>query len=245
MDADLDIGQFLSGGYLLAKTYTPPADSFDYFYLGGENAQPLLSASPCISEILPDDSGYEAADLETVLAYGREWGIPQDRVGEFQAWKSRMTVDGRVRHAGAFADLDTARECVREFVSARAGVHLLGIALHRDLLADFVEAVGPCERMTPDGVHDLVQEARPLASGARHLGYEPLDVYPCESRHTWHCHGLVREMHEKYGIAVNDLGLIASHEHACRVAAVCDDPDYGCEPGVWRAWRIVEYDLDG
>jgi hypothetical protein len=130
-------------------------------------------------------------------------------------------------------------------------VHLLGFGLHADLLPGYLQAVQEeadaqghaLDSWPPDGVLDLVRRGEPLEAGGNPLGYEALDVHPSEQRHSWLCHGLEREMHERFGIRPGAFGLLRSQEDACRVATVCGEG--GGEPGVWRAWRIVEYPLAG
>jgi|GEM_PF-4069970 len=253
------IEDFLAGGYLLARPYAPPDDRHAGFFPPDLVTPPVITASPCIATLMPDGLLFgwpsprpEREDLHEAAA---DWGTEPARRDALLAWADAAVRDERVRAGDAFADLESARECLRLFGPADQGVRVLGLGLRRADRADFFAAL---EResaelsarlgTTVNGDNGLVEGLKldlPLAGGGRVLGYEVLDVALCESRHSWLCHGLEREMHRRFDLHLLPGGLIPAFAKAQQVAACCDDATVGCEPGVWRAWVVVEYDALG
>ena len=82
-----------------------------------------------------------------------------------------------------------------------------------------------------------------MEGGGRDLGYEVLNVSLGERRHSWHCHHHERELHDRYGIRFAPGGFIERYDDAIRVAELFDSHEVGCERGVWRPWKVLEYDL--
>ncbi len=248
---------FVSGGYVLARPFMPPEDGLPLFFPKRLVGRPVITVSPCIAEMLPSDCclfapwpPHHAAQLREEAA---DWGITATEAAE--EWARRKQQDGRIPWGEAFSDLEDAREVATRFVSPAGDLRLLGIAMERDRVEEFLAAYdvfvtaqeessgagGPRHRLVPSGVRDLVSRRLPVAPDGRALGYEVLDVVAGESRHSWHCQGIEQEMHDRFGVRLASGGMIPDAEDARRVATVCD-AEQG-EPGVWRAWLVTEYPL--
>jgi hypothetical protein len=255
MALDLPIEEFVSGGYFLAQPFTPHPETRPQYFPADLVQAPVITVSPCLAEVLPDDcvidigwTRYPPLRTEDRAEVAADWGIAAEAIDDVARWSAGQHRHGRLLHDDAFADVDVAREFARRFLSSTTEVKLLGIGLHRSLVADFLDTVqqrreiAPGHVGAPNGVRDGVARGGALAAGGRPLGFEVLDVAFGESRHSWHCHGLEREMHDRLGVDLLPGGLIERYEDAVRIAESCDSPELGCESGVWRAWVVVEYD---
>ncbi len=254
MAEDPPLDEFVSGGYFLIQPFVPSPDRHAIYFPSDLVQPPVVTLSPCLAEVVPDEwacsNWLPLISQEYRESCAAEWGIPSHIVAELFTWCLQRVEEGQILHHDAFADLETAREFALRFLPPRSDVRLLGIGLHRDLQEGLFRAVesegaakfGPGWG-APNGVLEGVRRRLPLATGGQHLGYEVLDIAFGEQRHSWLCHGLERRMHDEQGVRLLPGGLISTYDQACRVAAHCDDPANHCERGVWRAWRVVNYDF--
>jgi hypothetical protein len=244
---------FVSGGYFLVQPFLPPPDRHPQF-MPSSSGSPLLTLSQCLAEILPDEWAFmtwlPTPTRESRESGAREWGIPSAAIDELVAWAIAQVEGGRVHHHDSFADVETAREFAARYVRL-PGVRLVGLGLSGDLVAQYLRDVERQSEVAggmrggPNGVHDAVARWVLMEPGGRALGYEVLDVVLGESRHSWHCHDVERQMADEFGIRPGALGLFERYVDAVRVADWCNDNEVGCGPAVWRAWRVEEYDLEG
>lgn len=258
MASEPPIEDFVAGGYLLAKPYVPPAGRPAGFFAPDLVTPPVITASPCLAALMPDGTllgwAHPRPKTEALRETAADWGTEPARRNDFLAWADAAIRSGRVRAGDAFADLESARECLRLFGPRHQDVRVLGLGFRRADVADFFAALQQESSnlstrlgMPTNGYNGLVEGVKldlPLAAGARVLGYEVLDVDLCEARHSWLCHGLEREMRRRFNLHLLPGGLIPTFAEAQQVASCCEAAA-GREPGVYRAWMLVEYDALG
>lgn len=255
MSAEPPVEEFVTGGYFLVQPFTRHPESPPEFLPPDVVRPPVITVAPCFATVLPSqgliDLGgrmLDATDRVECEVAAAAWGIPPAQADEVVQWMGERRERGGIHCADAFAHPDVAREFTRRFVPASIDARLLGIGLHRSTAPAFLEAVrrdaglGPGVAGPPNGVLNAVVSGRPLVCGGRRLGYDVLDVAHGQGRHSWHCHHHERRVRDQWGIRLGAGGMIERFDDAVRIAAACDAQELGCEPGVWRAWIVVEYD---
>jgi hypothetical protein len=161
-----------------------------------------------------------------------------------------LAAAGRVACKRVFSDLEGGRALAATLPATARPWRLVGAALARSQLDEYLAAVQRFQTRDADrgvryasyGVEEVLALRAPLPTGGVRRGYEVLGTGAGEF-HSWHCHALERQLCTSLGTRLISGGLIPSHAQACRIAEFCDRPEHGCEPGVWRAWALVEYPL--
>lgn len=254
MSAEPPVEEFVSGGYFLVQPFTRDAESPAEFLPPDVVPPPVITVAPCFATVLPNrnllDLGGtmpDATDRAERQIAAAAWGIPPSKADDVAQWMGEQRRRGGIHVADAFADPDVAREFTRRFVPDSIDTRLLGIGLHRPSVAMFLDVVRQRSELSPgfmggpNGVRDAVELGLPLVRGGRRLGYEVLDVAHGQGRHSWHCHHHERRLRDQWGVRLGAGGMIECFDDAVRIAAACDAQELGCEPGVWRAWIVVEY----
>lgn len=253
MPSEPPLEEFVAGGTFLVLA-TTPLHHLSRSVLAPAVAQSLvLTVSSCIAEVLPDmallDCGWRRlrpdANEERDRVAAR-FGVATEDAAAVSRWSADAWESGRMLLPHAFADVETARAFGRRFLPASSAARLVGIGLHRSEVDEFLADVERGEvadgfEGVLNGVRDGIARRIPVDPGGRRLGYDVLGV-SAGSLHAWHCHGLVDELRARFGALPCPGGLIESYEDATRMAEICDDEGVGCDPGVWRALVVVEYD---
>jgi len=251
--ANPPVTDFVAGGYLLVQPYHPPQGRPPSMMPADLLPSPLLTSSSCLAEILPSEWAFgtwlPAVSREERERSASAWGIPANAIDGLIAWAAERVREGRVLHDDAFADVEVAREFAATFLPRRRDVRLLGLGLRREQVAEYLRDVARRDEVAfhgcgaPNGVRDGVARGLPLETGGQDLGYEVTDVVLGQARDSWLCFPVQHQIRDELAIRPGSNGLLQSYEEAARVAEWCATNDVGCGPSVWRAWRIVEYDV--
>ena len=65
------------------------------------------------------------------------------------------------------------------------------------------------------------------------IGYDLIGIEESGDFHSFHCHDLSRELIEKFGIEINEYGLINENEQWQQMVTYMNDENNGFEPAPW------------
>lgn len=65
------------------------------------------------------------------------------------------------------------------------------------------------------------------------IGYDLIGIEESGDFHSFHCHDLSRELIEKFGIEINEYGLINENEQWQQMVTFMNDENNGFEPAPW------------
>jgi hypothetical protein len=224
------VNNYVSGGYYIVKAIPRPSDLSEIL---PEN---LLTLSNCFTTVMRELIQLQwdnYADVqEAIVEEATDFGIEQSQIPDLVSWVKAQ----HNTHYHVFTQVESPLELRERFIRDLSA-HVIGIGLHESLLDSFRMQV------TKDinnglGLVELIDEKRPVAEGGKPLGFEPLG-FEATKFHSWLCHYAPNEIHKKFGIRPNRLGLIDQLEDACQVN------DYllrtGAEPAIWEPWLLVGY----
>lgn len=237
-----DLENYCAGGYFITH-YVPRPDYLDASMM----PESIVSVSESVATIMQE---YWGSSLERSREKAISFGIPAEKHLEFMAW-SRKNED--VGHPNTFYTLAGARAFIQRFIpQPTQDLLLLGVALHKDLVPNFIE-------QTKQVVYDPVREvyihsdyaaSRVLKRGdtpppGEILGFEMLGY---EAGYwSWLRNGLEKDAYYNFGIKPNQYGLIGTYIEAKRVHQWIiqeqDANNFKVEPMPYAPWLIMRYTL--
>lgn len=239
---EADFKEYISAGYFLTTRVTRPP------FVSPELMPPeLISLSSCINDFFPGIWNLEWCGVaeDERARIGRVFGMTTEQ----QALAMSALDDGLDVEFGwesVIFDLATARSFRQRFLPSESSPVLIGAALHRDLVEEFLE-VGtpppPKPGFSPEGAHGTVHALRKgaaPASGAKVLGFEPM-AFDRGLTCSWLCNGLEKLCFDRLGVAPNSNGFIDSAPDAKRCVELIESDEVGAEPGLWLPWLLLEY----
>ena len=235
---DIDLNNYVAGGYFVVK--------YSYDGLQRSNLLPerLISLSECVCPQLEVVWGWNIEQYDHKDRVSN-FGIATDKIHAFCQWCSG-------KEPGALYSLDIAREFIAEFLPDTSEVVLVGTAMHKDMVGDFLSAnkqkvYFANEQVYKEfihGVNYVLNEGNLLPMGGKLLGFEVVGYSYNDLGHSWLCSGIEKDMHELFGMRPNRYGLIDSYEEAKKVYDwIAEDEMQGTrsEPDPYYPWLIVQY----
>ncbi len=237
----LELRQFVCGGYVLTAPVARPA------YTSAELLpEQLVTSSFCIAESVPDIWAlrWASVDGETRRLEAAKCGIASGRLEAVIEHVTAAHQAGEFLWPNLFLSVELARRFWREFLAHRLGLFIVGIGLHKELAAEFLDAAKPGHHETPPGVWACVARGTPIAAGGKPLGWEILGYAGGGDFHSWLCNGLETVALDELGIRPGTNGLIESYADAEAVARYCRQEGARAEPVPWHPWLLVRHETD-
>jgi hypothetical protein len=221
---------YISGGYYVLKAIPRPTGVSEIL------PDHLLTMSNCFTTVLTDIIQLQWDEYDKVgkaiAEEAGEFGIAESHIPELVSWAKAQHNSNYL----VYSDVAPALELLHRFIIDRA-THVVGIGLHQSLLESFESQLAKDVNQGL-GLLELVKERRPPSDGGNAVGFEPLG-FEATKFHSWLCHYAPDEVHKRFGIRPNQLGLIDKLEDALRVN------DYllhtGAEPAIWEPWLLLDY----
>ena len=220
------------GGYFLIK----PREA-NY---GSLNGKIISTCSSCINDTLYDSwaiSWTEPIDhqIETLRT---ELEISEERQNEIQKWADQRFEEERIGWLEVFQDLETITEYSNSFFSHIEEKEIMKIVFQEDEADAFLKEFKPThEKEGVAGMYqNLILKTENVIdkSNEEFLGYDLIGVeYGGAGFHTFHCHDLANDLTDKFGLAINEKGLIESVVNEKGLVDYMNDEENGFEPVPW------------
>jgi hypothetical protein len=138
-----------------------------------------------------------------------------------------------------FMNRNIALEKYYQYFAAVADLKLLGFGLPETYLEKFfVQLDAPeFEPFTRNGVYQKLKQQEILEEQS--IGYDLLGFDGADYC-SFLCGSMTSEIHEKYGVQFNQLGLVSEYGQAEKVSQSIWDQEQTAEEGFWAPWLVFE-----
>jgi len=235
----LDVSQYVSGGYFLAK-YAARPECMSAELLPTR----ILSASSCITDI-PDAwavtwASYTDSERRKEAA---KFGVTPEVLPQMLDWVTSRLESKEVGWPVVFYTVDMALDFARRFLHISEDLALVGIGLRQEDASDWLVEEEPRESEGTPGIYEALSMGHALESGGEVIGFEVLG-YDMGSFHSWLCNGLEVDCYRAFNICPNRKGLIRNLEEAIEVAEYASREEVGAEPVLWQPWLVAQYPIE-
>jgi hypothetical protein len=237
-----DIQDFICGGYFITKYVR------DYAREGRpELPCPLVSLSRCVNDnFFPDDWAIDwMGDVDAdSIGHAASFGI-DPAVLPAMSKEIGKTIGNEIGFPNVCRSLNQARALLAKYHLQSEDLLVLGIGLAPEFRAELLAKAALPKGTVQAGVYEMITSGQALSTGATVLGSDlvNLDEFGPMLQHSFLCNSLEKKYRDEFDITLNQFGLIADHDAACKCAILTNDVKTGAEPGYWAAWRIVSYPL--
>jgi hypothetical protein len=226
--------KFYSGGYYLIK---PRKADF-----GSKKDKEFLTCSSCINDTLIDTWAISwAGRPENQVKELREvHEISEEQQNEIQNWVDKKFEEKRIGWPQVFSDLETTKEYSDKFFSHIKERQILQILFPEDERENFLTEFAPAKKEYGTlGIYDnLIKKIYENQSDEEFIGYDLIGVEVRGTFHSFHCHDLANELTSKFGIELNEFGLIKEIKNPTEIVDYMNDEENGCEPVPWYLVKV-------
>jgi len=232
----VDLTDFIAGGWFVARAVKRPEYSSPELM-----PEKIISASESVGRIL---QAYWGMAIDRNRQKLLDFGIGEDRHPDFAAW-SRTNTD--LGHPNTFYKLSKARQFVERFMKGSEEVLILGVALHKDLVPNFLEE---SKQVVYDPVRETYVHSDYATPRVLKLNDHPIpgDILGFEllgyeaGFWSWLRNSMEKYAHTDLGITPNQYGLIDSYEDAKRIHEWIDaEGSAHAEPIPYKPWLVISY----
>ncbi|ENP9364496.1 hypothetical protein [Escherichia albertii] len=209
------------------------------------NGKLLLTCSTCFNESLfgdwalswtsHTDSLYDANTTihEHINA---AFAIDDSARERIHIWADKKFDEGKIGWIGVFMDAATAIEYKKTFFAGTDNTWLLALYFSEHdanrFLARYKNEGVPVKLAT--------REREKSCANEQLLGYDIVGLDLGGEFHTSHCHNLHAELHQRFGLTLNEYGLYNNIPDWQPVVDYMNDEKTACEPVPWGIARIKQ-----
>ena len=190
------------GGYFLIK---------NKLFGGSPDTNGIVqTCSGCINTLVFDYWCWSPANDRLTENEKADLGLDAQKIREIQAWTGNKYNNGKLRWGDVFSDLETVREFKNLFFTSRDDLYIQAIYLSepdtQSLIADFDhEEVNGGRFSIWQNLSDKIREVPD--SSEELFGYDLIGLETGGSFHSFHCHGIGKELAGRFGLTLNQHGL--------------------------------------
>jgi hypothetical protein len=231
--------EWIEAGYFIVSDTAPPSRE-------GCFAPPCVATiSTCIVDSYPDDWALPWASIaeEQLQERRASLGLERPDFAALRAWVSKALESGEFGWPNVFLSLGAAREFSRRFLGKVTLRRLFGASAAADVATRFLHEMAPQRPNAGSGTWIALSRNRRIEPGGRPLGFDIVGAEWGGNFHTFWCNGLEREFETRFGIRVNQQGLLDDEVQAQAACEYVSRPEVAAEPCCWYPVRVSEYEF--
>ncbi len=227
--------KFYFGGYYLIKL--KKAD------FGTIRNQEIMTCSSCINDSLFDSwsISWTTPIVNQIKEIREEFKISGEKQLIIQNWADKKFEEKRIGWQQVFSDYETIKEYSDNFFDHIKEREILKILFPESEREDFLaEFVPQKEEYGTLGIYDnlLKEIIEDENEKEEFIGFDLIGVESGGDFHSFHCHDLANELREKFGLELNEFGLIREMKNPQDVIDFMNDENNGFEPVPWYLVKV-------
>ncbi|WP_417857744.1 hypothetical protein [Xanthomarina gelatinilytica] len=216
------------GAYYLIKI-----KPIDYGTIKGSK---IYTCSRCINDSFFDSWAISWATTEKkeLEETKRTFNLTDKNVEEIQVWADIKLNENKLGWINTFSDLKTLTEYKEKFFPNDSDFEILSISFPESDLSEALEMTKPTEMFTGEvGIYNKLKTKELNLEKNEFLGYDIIGIEAGGDFHSFHCNDLSNDLKDKFGIKINDFGLIETFENWDKLMEYMNDESNGFEPVPW------------
>ncbi|MCC8358926.1 hypothetical protein [Salinimicrobium sediminilitoris] len=196
----------------------------------------IFTCSRCINDSYFDDwaISWATTDKKELDETKAIFSLTDKKVEEIQTWADKKLDEKKLGWINTFSDLKTLTEYKEKFFPNELNFQILSISFPESELDEAIELTQPPDAQGGEmGIHTKLKNKEIENSGGTFLGFDIIGIEVGGDFHSFHCHDLSTDLKEKFGLTINEFGLIENFENWDELMEFMNDESNGFEPVPW------------
>ena len=219
--------------YYIGAYYLIKLKPIDYGTIKGSK---IYSCSRCLNDSFFDSWAISWATTEQkeLEETKRAFNLTDKNVQEIQTWADKKLDEEKLGWINTFTDLKTLIEYKEKFFLSDSNFEILSISFPESDLEEALEMTKPDELNSGEiGIYTKLKAKELDSEKVEFLGYDLIGIEISGDFHSFHCHNLSNYLKDKFGLRINEFGLIENCENWNEIMEFMNDQASGCEPVPW------------
>lgn len=233
----MSVENYIIGGYFLVEGTSLPEYSEKSIL-----PKTIWSLSECICNHHPPCSTMswvKPNEQQNEVAYQKALELDDFEYIELSKSLDNAFNDKEYGWSNMFIDPVYARDFADKYLSKIDKIKLFMIATSEKYADLFLEEDEPKGNMGANGVYLCLKEKNRPQISWKPIGYDVLGSDGCGSFHSFLCNSVETELHNKFNVSFNELGLLESFSDAEKSTEDMNSRD-DVEPVLWTPWAVYE-----
>ncbi|WP_210485893.1 hypothetical protein [Rufibacter aurantiacus] len=205
---------------------------------GSRKGSKVCTCSTCINDSYFDawSISWSSSGNSGLKEAREEFNLTTSQIKEIQTWADQKFEEKKIGWVNTFSDFDTLHEYKERFFATAQDYQIFSVNFpetEKDaLIAEFVvegKDIGAI------GLWDNVNRQIPEVAdeSEKVIGYDLIGIEASGDFHTFHCHDIADDLVDKFGVQINQYGLIANDNNWEKLVEYMNAEENGFEPVLW------------
>ncbi len=202
---------------------------------GSYEGKKLHTCSTCINDSFFDTWSISwAEDGKNVNPETKsDFNLNENLIKNIQIWTDKKMEENKIGWICTFADLETLTEYKSSFFS-NAESEILSINFPESEREELLNLFNPEKaRFGEIGISINLKKGIKENKNEKTLGYDLIGIENSGEFHSFHCHDLASQLIEKFGIEINEYGLICENDKSTEMVEYMNDEKNEFESSPW------------
>ena len=208
---------------------------------GKHKGQKVLTGSRCLNESYFDawSLSWTEDGMKNLSEPKKEFNINESQIKAIQEWSDPKFNDKHLGWINTFNDIETLREYKIRFFDNVTDFEIIGIYFPEDSIKDFKDEFEPqTDKTGAIGILDCLEQKIPeRLDDEEFVGYDLIGMEFSGDYHSFHCYDNADDIINKFGLTLNEKGLINEFDNKRNLLKYANNPDNGLP---FVPWYIVK-----
>jgi hypothetical protein len=226
--------KYFFGGYYLMKLvpikYGDQVDNISY------------TCSNCINHSLLGNWSYSwtTNNNSYLVDVKDDYAIDDSVVNAIRQWADQTFEDKRIGWIDLFNNFSAVQEYRTSFFTHLIDLKIMSIYFEEKEVTELLDAFQPLKGNGAIGLYENLQNETPEEQipDQQVLGYDLIGIELDGSFHSFHCHSLAGALMERFGLTLNEYGLLNDTDNWSPVVEYMNDEGNGFEPVPWFYCKV-------
>lgn len=202
----------------------------------------VLTGSRCLNESYFDawSLSWTEDGMKNLSEPKEEFNISESKIKEIQKWSDPKFNDKRLGWINTFNDIETLKEYKTRFFDSVTDFEIIGIYFSENSIQGFIDEFEPQLDKTGEiGILDcLKQKTIEEFEDEEFIGYDLIGMEFSGDYHSFHCYDNADDMINKFGLRLNERGLINEFDNKQALLEYANNPDNGLPFVPWYLVKV-------
>lgn len=212
---------------------------------GSFKGSKIYTCSTCINNSYYDSwsIAWDENEKNSIPQPKSDFNVNENLLQKIHQWTDQKLKENKIDWVCSFADLQTLNEYKTTFFP-KSECENLSIYFPESERTEILKLFDPEKtKLAEVGFSKNLKKEIEENTFEQTLGYDIIGIEKSSVFHSFHCHNLANELTEKFGIEINEFGLINENDKWKGLLEFMNNEKNGCTPVPWfyvKVKRVIE-----